>query len=247
MLIRESHMKGFPLKCEALTMPSLHPLPWARWRQSAVNRLSYPCAVTPESNSVRTEQAATIPDMALTPSEKTRRSTAKRLAKIAAMPKIPCRCNCGTLIPPITKQFEPARYAHGHNGAGARTRFQKNHKTWNKGAKGLTPTRLGDTLSPKEIELRTATRLQRNGGRYTSAAAIKRGLIKRPASWRSNVTAANRRRDLSGPSNPAWMGGLTREYGPGLTRRLRAAIRDRDGHRCQRCGMTEARHGRTLV
>ena len=248
MLIRESHMKGFPLKCEALTMPSLHPLPWARWRQSAVNRRSYPCAVTPESNSARLGGDATMPGkMALTRNEIARRYYERRLAEIAKLPTIPCACGCGTVIPPISKKLRPARYAHGHNPDGIDTRFEKGLTPWNIGKKGPPSPRKGIPLTSEQITLRAQTRRSRNGGVYSTNAMIRSGIANRPRSWLANVTAANRRRDLAGPSNPAWMGGLTREYGPGFTRRLRAAIRDRDGHRCQRCGMTEARHGRTLV
>ena len=30
-------------------------------------------------------------------------------------PKIPCACNCGTMIPPITTDGKPAMFASGHN------------------------------------------------------------------------------------------------------------------------------------
>lgn len=47
--------------------------------------------------------------------ENTANYRSRRLAEIAQMAPIPCECECGTLIPPLTKQFKPARFALGHN------------------------------------------------------------------------------------------------------------------------------------
>jgi len=52
---------------------------------------------------------------------------------------------------------------------------------------------------------------------------------------------------ISGPNNPHWRGGVGfLPYGPGFTRKLRREIRERDAHRCQRCGRTTAELGYTL-
>lgn len=45
---------------------------------------------------------------------------------------------------------------------------------------------------------------------------------------------------LSGEKNPMWQGGISgQRYAPGFCKSLKAAIRQRDGYRCQLCGMTE--------
>ena len=58
---------------------------------------------------------------------------ARKWVKVLEMPKIPCGCGCGEMIPPLTKQFKPATYKLGHNPSGEETRFKKGRKTWNKG------------------------------------------------------------------------------------------------------------------
>lgn len=40
---------------------------------------------------------------------------ARKQAEWASRPHIPCQCGCGTLIPPVTKKWQPARFAPGHN------------------------------------------------------------------------------------------------------------------------------------
>lgn len=51
--------------------------------------------------------------------EGTRKYREKRFREIDAMPKIPCECGCGTMLAPINKTLQPARFAHGHNEAHA--------------------------------------------------------------------------------------------------------------------------------
>lgn len=50
-----------------------------------------------------------------------------------------------------------------------------------------------------------------------------------------------------GPLHQGWRGGVGYlPYGPEFRRKLRTLIRERDGHRCMRCGKTQAEEGRTL-
>ena len=45
---------------------------------------------------------------------------------------------------------------------------------------------------------------------------------------------------MRGENNPAWKGGASLEpYGEGFTERLKESIRERDGFKCQLCGMTQ--------
>jgi hypothetical protein len=48
-------------------------------------------------------------------SDKDRRYYARQQAKRQALPKIECRCGCGTLIAPVRSDGAPAQYALGHN------------------------------------------------------------------------------------------------------------------------------------
>jgi len=61
----------------------------------------------------------------MTAVERTKRYRERRFAEIAATPKIPCECGCGTLIAPVNTNLIPARYAHGHNPSGEETQFRK--------------------------------------------------------------------------------------------------------------------------
>ena len=49
-------------------------------------------------------------------------------AAVLAMPKIPCECGCGTMIPPITTAHVPARFAKNHHarvdGPSRKTQFK---------------------------------------------------------------------------------------------------------------------------
>lgn len=124
----------------------------------------------------------------------------------------------------------------------------------------------GKKLSPGEIERRTATRLDRNGGKYQ----VKSGWAHTPETI-AKMTESVRKRDLtgennpfhgkrhtaearaamsealSGERNPGWKGGSgTLPYGPEFTRKFKRMIRERDGQTCQRCGITRADYGKTL-
>jgi 5-methylcytosine-specific restriction endonuclease McrA len=195
---------------------------------------------------------------------KEQRYRLRRKAAIAAMPKIPCACGCGTPIPPLTTTGRPAKYKHGHNAAGST--FNRGRPAWNKGLPNprSRELQLGRKLTAEQIARRTATRLARQGGRYQ----VKNGWKQTPES-RAKFTAAVRRRiaagersaflgkthtpearakiskalkgKLAGERNPAWRGGISKlAYGSAFTRELKQVILERDGHRCRRCGRTAA-------
>lgn len=73
--------------------------------------------------------------------------------------------------------------------------------------------------------------------------ARQRGLEKaQDRAWRDRIAHA-----LSGENNPMWQGGIAENgYAPGFSKTLKAAIRARDLHFCQLCGVTETEHGSTL-
>lgn len=66
-------------------------------------------------------------DESLKRTEITRRYRERRLQEIAQMSLIPCACGCGTMIAPINKALQPAKYVQGHNPDGEKTRFVKGH------------------------------------------------------------------------------------------------------------------------
>ena len=60
--------------------------------------------------------------------------------------------------------------------------------------------------------------------------------------WRRRIASA-----VSGDKNPRWRGGVSnKQYAPGFSRKLKRAIRERDGFRCQLCGDSEAELGYKL-
>ena len=182
------------------------------------------------------------------------------------MPKIPCECGCGALIPPVTALGKPSRYAHGHNPTGGE--FSKGQPAWNKGmpCPWASKTHKGKKLPQDEIARRQATRLENNDGVYQkkqgwkhSSETIARmraanqakamrgeenpfyGRTHTPES-RAKMSAA-----LSGEGHPKWKGGVgALPYGPEFTKKFKRLIRDRDKHTCQRCGKTREENGHTM-
>jgi len=75
-------------------------------------------------------------DKPLTPAERQARYRINKYKALDSLPKIPCACGCGNLIPSINKLGKPAKYKHGHNPEGDKTRFTKGQTAWNKGLMG---------------------------------------------------------------------------------------------------------------
>ena len=75
-------------------------------------------------------------DKPLTPAERQVRYRINKYHALDNLPKIPCACGCGCLISLINKMGKPAKYKHGHNPDGNKTRFTKGQVAWNKGLIG---------------------------------------------------------------------------------------------------------------
>jgi len=181
--------------------------------------------------------------------ERQRRHREKRFAEIAAMPKIPCECGCGTLIAPITTKMVPARYARGHN---RQPEFDRTGKpAWNKGKPA--PWAAGRKLSAEHMQKLYEARLPKY--RQTICLHCDRRAVQRDPAycskhywrWKTYGDPLHVSLPNEGPVNRAWRGGVgALPYGPGFTRSLRRRIRERDGYRCRRCGITQEERGRTL-
>jgi len=73
--------------------------------------------------------------------------------------------------------------------------------------------------------------------------------MRRPEVAAKNAAAQRGRKRLNttGDKHPMWRGGISREpYGWEWSPELREAVRQRDGHRCQLCGISQAECGRKL-
>jgi len=206
-------------------------------------------------------------DRPLTPAEKTARYRERRWQEVLAMPRILCACGCGTLIPPLTKQFKPAQYALGHNLKQDGYVPPKGKPSWNKGlpAPWTTKRTKGIPQTPQSVAKRTTTRRERYGDNYISEAALER------QSDKVKVQCANCGKELErwpchvdkyeylfcdkacfdawqvGENSPAWQGGIGRlPYPLEFNDELKAQIRERDNFTCQHCGKTQEEAGYTL-
>lgn len=205
--------------------------------------------------------------MALSPAERQKRYKKRKWQKVLEMPKIPCACGCGTMIPPLTKEFKPARYAHGHNLKHDGYVHPKGEPSWNKGlpAPWATRTHKGKTVSPDSVAKRTATRRERYGDDYISQEALEKQLDK------VKVQCANCGQELErwpshvekyehlfcdkacfnawavGENHHSWQGGIANEpYPYEFNDALKAQVRERDNYTCQHCGKTQKEAGYTL-
>ena len=173
--------------------------------------------------------------MGLSAAERQATYRQRKYTKLNTLPKIPCACNCGELIPPINKIGKSAQYKHGHNPDGEDTQFKKGHKTWNKNLKiGLIypNANKGKTFNPEMAVKRTATRLTKNDGIYCN----KSGWKHKPLTI-ALMTKINASKALLGENNPAWLGGKSfEEYGIEFTDSLKQNILERDGWKCVECG-----------
>jgi ABC-type multidrug transport system ATPase subunit len=142
------------------------------------------------------------------------------------------------MIPPITVQGKPAKYAWGHNPSP--TVFKTGHIPWTAGKKcpAIGLVHKGKKISKEEIEQRTKTRLKNNNGIYQ----VKRG-------WKQSEETKKKISDsLKGEKNHGWKGGISKlPYGFEFNDELKHVIRDRDGNICQRCGKTPEQNKKTLA
>lgn len=206
--------------------------------------------------------------MALSNAEKTKRYRERRYAEIEQMGKIPCACGCGTMIAPINRLLQPAKYAPGHSSG-----------VWNKGKKWpeSSERQKGVPKPSDAIAKRTATRYEKYGAGYGAAKGFKRSpedverlrqqgkrltgennpfygkvhteetrkLISEKLKGRSGVTWTPEQKkrfvvSVSGKKHWNWKGGAKYlPYGPDYTHALRAEIRKRDNYTCQRCGISQ--------
>jgi hypothetical protein len=204
--------------------------------------------------------------MALTGVEKNRRWMQKRFAEIDQMPKIPCACGCGTMIPPINRALKPATYAHNHHPGREKTQFKKGdtYSHWSGKKNPAAAERMrARKHTPEEGRKRIATKRARYGNSLVPPDVVARRKEKKQVRAeqkmieRANRPKMKRRHSektkqiisikTSGPNNHGWKGGRgTLPYGPEFTRKFKRLIRERDNYTCQRCGKTQEQQGRTL-
>jgi 5-methylcytosine-specific restriction endonuclease McrA len=172
-------------------------------------------------------------------SEKQKRARERRKARIALMDKIPCACGCGTLIAPFNANLQPNRYVKGHQ-----TRM---HPSPHAGKPAHN--RIGDT--PLSAAERTKRNREKRQAKIAQMATLPCGCgcgtriapINKKGKRATYAPGHNQSRDR----NKRWRGGVSPlRYGPGFTHRFKRLIRQRDNYTCQRCGITQAAHGRTL-
>lgn len=119
--------------------------------------------------------------MGLTPAERQRRSRERKQREWAALPPVPCACDCGLLIPPINKQGKPARWAHGHNPGGEATRFKP-----------------GQDLVPGSGPKTGARNPRWTGGQWTlTSGYVRVGLTEEEARRHPTAIKATKRRQWS--------------------------------------------------
>jgi hypothetical protein len=183
---------------------------------------------------------------------------------------IECACGCGTLIPAINKSGKPARYVRGHNSrdpqsASRATQFKKGDRSYWEGKPNphASAVHKGKKLSDDEIARRTATRRAKYDDGYGAARGYKwsdesraRLSAVQKAQYASGERVAPHKgatfsketrerisRAKSGPLNHGWKGGIGYlPYGPEFNRKYKRLIRERDGYKCVRCGMTQEEH-----
>lgn len=167
----------------------------------------------------------------LTAGERQRRYKERKHAEWAALPPVACECGCGTLIPPITKGGNPARFVRGHNRPGASSQFPAGHVPHNKGKAGPPSATKGKRVPAEVVAKTVANRRAKYGGRWTTT--YKGAPVPRPPKPRQEAQV--------GPAHHGWKGGTgTAPYGPEFTKRFKTLIRERDGFKCRRCGVAQA-------
>lgn len=113
----------------------------------------------------------------------------------------------------------------------------------------------------KGIKLSEATKAKMRGRKPWNAGTFGMGICKanigsfRPGERRNPATefkigdkpphTGQLRPEITGPNHPNWRGGSSR-YPRGWNREFKAVIRNRDGYRCQICGVDEITSDRVL-
>lgn len=182
----------------------------------------------------------------------------KRKAKVAAMPKIPCTCGCGTLIAPMTSNYVPVKYVRGHQAKGNTT------------AKGrIPPNRIGDRpltdaerqkrhCEKRYAEIALMPKIPCGCGCGTLIAPIttafkpaQYALGHNPSGLHTRFPKGHKTWNKGVPNtcskkgemHPLWKGGRNRL---GFTEKLRNQIRQRDSYTCVRCGITQGELPETI-
>lgn len=177
--------------------------------------------------------------MKLTGTERTRRWLQKRYAEIDQMPKIPCACGCGTMIPPINKRQELATYAHNHHPKSDKTQFKPGNKSPWQGKKNpaLAESNRTRERTPEEGQKRVATRRARYGDSLVSPEVIarreqqKQERAERKAIERANQPKVKRHMPVEAV---AQMTKRVREHPPFLGKRHSPDARRKISERMQR-------------
>lgn len=200
--------------------------------------------------------------MALSGYEKHRRYIDR---KRAAAPLKECDCGCGALICSINQKGFPARFKHGHNGAGVQSRYQPGHTETPEDKEKRFAARRAAGFPMSETALanvRAASRRRKERGWRPTPEQVEelkkrvlRGSAhpfygkKRSAEERARMSEAQKKRyaAMRPEDHPAWRGGTgSLPYGPGFTRTVKRLIRERDDYTCQRCGITQDQVSRKL-
>ena len=167
-----------------------------------------------------------------------------RWAKVLLMPKIECACGCGTLIPPMTKNYASVKYVKGHQAKGNTT--QKGRIPHNRiGDKPLTTAeRQRRAIQKKYAEIALMPKIKCACGCGTEISPITTEFKPAKYAQGHNPSGISTRfskgrktwnKDLPSEFQPNWRGGKPR-HDSRKFRKLRIVIRERDQVTCMRCG-----------
>lgn len=171
-----------------------------------------------------------------------------RWTKILEMPKIECACGCGTLIPPMTKNYVPVKYVRGHQAKG--NQIAKGKVAHNRiGDKPLTAAeRQRRSVEKKRAAIALMPKIPCGCGCGTMIAPITTAF--KPAQYAHGHNPSGRKtrfrkglkpwnKGLSSEFQPNWHGGKPR-HDSRRFRNLKPIIRERDNYTCMRCGKTQS-------
>jgi hypothetical protein len=181
--------------------------------------------------------------MAMSSAERQRKYRAKKENECQQIPKIPCACGCGQMIPQINKLGKSAKYAHGHNAKAndntAKTRFNPGQKPWNKGKShpAASKTHKGKKVPKEIIEKSVKARREKSG-----YSAWNKGIPMKEESKRK--LSKSLKGLFSGEKNPAWEGGKSFEpYSPDFNDKLKTKVWERAKGNCEICNVRLGKYG----